>query len=176
MNQDFVGAYLSSRRPELSSWWRYTAAMSDESPDLEGLLKACDLLDKAEKVNEVMYQLRWGSAMVIVGTAGHAIVVIAPLFSKMPAGKEAEFCRALLGYNAVMGGMAAFAIQSDGWVVLHAGRGIKGLDAHEFAIMVGTVGKFADDFDDKLHADFYAGTPDAPEAPSAPGSEAAEAS
>jgi hypothetical protein len=146
--------------------------MSDESVDLEGLLKECELLDKAEKVSDVMYQLRWGSAMVIVGTSGHAVVVIAPLFSKMPEGKEAEFSQALLQYNAMMGGMASFAIQADGWVVLHAGRGIKGLDAHEFAIMVGTVGKFADDFDDKLHADFYAGTADAPAAPEAPAAEA----
>jgi hypothetical protein len=55
-----------------------------------------------------------------------------------------------------MGGMASFAIQPDGWVVLHSGRALRGLDAHEFAVLVSAVGRFADQFDDQLIAEFYA--------------------
>jgi hypothetical protein len=55
-----------------------------------------------------------------------------------------------------MGGMASFAIQPDGWVVLHSGRALKGLDAHEFAVLVSAVGRFADQFDDQLIGEFFA--------------------
>jgi putative sensory transduction regulator len=131
--------------------------MSESLPTLEEMLAASDLADKAVKVDASMYKLQWGSAIVIVGISGAAIVTIAPMFHRMPEGKEAALCRRLLEYNAAMGGTAAFAIQPDGWVVLQAGRGLKGMDGHEFAVMVGTVGRFADDLDDKLYADFYAG-------------------
>jgi hypothetical protein len=55
-----------------------------------------------------------------------------------------------------MGGMASFALQPDGWVVLHAGRALKGIDGQEFATLVAGVGQFADQFDDQLIAEFYA--------------------
>ena len=64
------------------------------------------------------------------------------------ASKELAFFRKLLEHNAYMGGMASFAIQPDGWVILHAGRALKGMDANEFATMVAGVGRFADQFDD----------------------------
>ena len=54
-----------------------------------------------------------------------------------------------------MGGTAGFAISPEGSIVLQVGRGIKGLDANEFALMLGTVGKFADDYDDTLRDEFY---------------------
>jgi hypothetical protein len=60
-----------------------------------------------------------------------------------------------------MGGMASFAIQPDGWIVLHAGRALKGIDAGEFANLVAGVGRFADQFDDQLIAEFYVDKPDA---------------
>ena len=53
--------------------------------------------------------------------------------------------------------MASFAIQPDGWVVLHAGRAVKGLDGPELATMVAAVGRFADQFDDQLITEFYDG-------------------
>jgi hypothetical protein len=99
--------------------------------------------------------MQWGSAFVIIAVSGSAIVAIAPLFRTVPTGKEQAFFRKLLEHNAHMGGMASFAIQPDGWVVLHSGRAIKGLDAAELATMIASVGKFADDFDDKLIAEFY---------------------
>jgi hypothetical protein len=129
--------------------------MSD-LPSLEVLLRESGLAEKADKVDDKMYRLQWGSAFVIVGTSGTAIVAIAPLFQHLPPGREEEFFRKLLAHNAYMGGMASFALQPDGWVVLHSGRALKGLDSHEFAVLVSAVGRFADQFDDELIAEFYA--------------------
>jgi hypothetical protein len=122
---------------------------------LEGLLKACELTDKAEKVGDTMYMLRWGSATIVAGASGEAIVVLSPLFEKLPDKNPDLFCRRLLELNGQMGGTAGFAISAEGSVVLQVGRGVKGLDANEFAMMLGTVGKFADDYDDALREEFY---------------------
>lgn len=125
-------------------------------PTIQTLLVQSGLAEKAQKIDAQMYRLQWGSAFVIVGTSGTAIVAIAPMFQTLPAGREAEFYRRLLEHNAVMGGMASFALQPDGWVVLHAGRALKGIDSHEFAVLVSSVGRFADQFDDQLIAEFFA--------------------
>lgn len=126
-----------------------------ELPTLESLLRDSGLADKAEPVDANMVRLQWGSAFVIVGLSGTAIVAIAPMFQALPPGRELEFFRTLLQHNAYMGGMASFAVQADGWVVLHAGRALRGLDANEFAVLVSGVGRFADKFDDLLIAEFY---------------------
>lgn len=130
-------------------------------PNLEALLAEAGLVDKAQRVHDNLWRMQWGSAFVIVAISGSAIVAIAPLFRAVPTGKELAFYRQLLEHNAHMGGMASFAIQPDGWVVLHAGRAVKGLDGGELATMVSAVGKFADDFDDKLIAEFYVEQKDA---------------
>ena len=130
--------------------------MSD-FPSLEDLLTEAELIKRAEPMDGGMYRMRWGSALVIVGVSGQAVVAIAPLFRNPPANRQEEFYRRLLEHNATMGGMAGFALQPDGWVVLHAGRSRKGLDAHELAMLVSSVGRFADELDDKLIAEFYAG-------------------
>jgi len=132
-------------------------------PTLPQLLKDSGLADKAVSIDDSMVRLQWGSAFVIVGVSGTAVVAIAPLFKQLPAGRELEFFKKLLEHNAYMGGMAAFALQPDGWVVLHSGRALKGIDAHEFAVLVSGVGRFADQFDDQLIAEFFAD-----EAPGAP--------
>ena len=123
---------------------------------LERLLEECDLTDKSEKVGETMYLLRWGSARVVAAASGEAVVVLAPLFEALPEKEPERFCRRLLELNSIMGGTAGFAISPDGSVVLQSGRGVKGLDADEFGLMLATVGKFADDFDDVLRDEFYA--------------------
>ena len=125
------------------------------APDLHQLLADAGLGDKVARVDDHIARMQWGSAFVIIAVSGSAVVAIAPLFRTVPAGKEQAFYRKLLEHNAHMGGMASFAIQPDGWVVLHAGRAIRGLDANELATMIASVGKFADDFDDKLIAEFY---------------------
>jgi hypothetical protein len=131
------------------------------SHTLEKLLADSGLAGKAHELDKNLVRLQWGSAFVLVGISGSAIVAIAPLFREAPKGKEPAFFRKVLEHNAYMGGMAAFAIQPDGWVILHAGRALKGMDAQEFATMVAGVGRFADQFDDQLIAEFYADQPDA---------------
>src|SRR6476660_6329348 len=125
------------------------------APTLESLLADSGLADKAQVLEANLVRLQWGSAFVIVGVSGSAIVAIAPLFRELPKARTDEFYRKVLEHNAYMGGMASFAIQPDGWVILHAGRSIKGMDATEFAAMVAGVGKFADQFDDQLIREFY---------------------
>ena len=131
------------------------------TPTLEQLLQESGLADKAQSVEQNLVRLQWGSAFVIVGISGSAIVAIAPLFRDLPNDKLTAFYRKLLEHNAYMGGMASFAIQPDGWVILHAGRALKGIDAHEFANMVAGVGRFADQFDDQLIHEFYVDQPEA---------------
>jgi hypothetical protein len=125
--------------------------------NLDDLLAGSGLADKAIRLDDHMVRMQWGSAFVIAGISGAAVVAIAPLFRAVPAGKELAFFKKLLEHNAYMGGMAAFALQPDGWIVLHAGRALKGIDSTEFATLVAGVGRFADQFDDQLVAEFYAG-------------------
>ncbi len=128
--------------------------------NLDQLLTDAGLAEKVVKVDNNLVRMQWGSAFVLVGVSGSAIVAIAPMFKKVPTGKEQAFYEKLLQHNAFMGGMASFALQADGWVVLQAARAIKGIDATEFGTMVAAVGRFADDFDDKLIAEFYAEQPE----------------
>jgi hypothetical protein len=127
---------------------------------LDDLLISGELADKAVRLDDNLARMQWGSAFVIAGIAGSAVVAIAPLFRAVPPGKEQAFYRKLLEHNAYMGGIASFAIQGDGWVVLHAGRALKGIDGQEFATMVAGVGRFADQFDDQLIAEFYMEKPE----------------
>lgn len=129
-------------------------------PTLDELLAGGELAEKVIKLDDNLARLQWGSAVVIAGISGSAVVAIAPLFRAPPHGKEASFYKKLLEHNAYMGGIASFAIQADGWVVLHAGRPLKGIDPQEFATLVSGVGKFADQFDDQLIAEFYMGQPE----------------
>jgi hypothetical protein len=131
------------------------------APDLHALLAEAGLGDKTARVDDRLARLQWGSAFVVVGISGSAIVAIAPLFRSVPAEKTDAFYRKLLEHNAHMGGIASFAIQPDGWVVLHSGRAVKGLDGAELATMVAAVGRFADQYDDQLIAEFYASQPEA---------------
>lgn len=135
---------------------RYTAAMSD-MPNLKDLLAACGLLATAEELQGgSLFHLRRGSALVVAGTQGRGFVAIAPLFKELPKGRELEFCQRLLQLNSTMGGVVNFAIQPDGWVVLHSGRDLKGMDAEELAIVLGALGRYADELDDVLIAEFFA--------------------
>lgn len=127
---------------------------------LDDLMAAGGLADKAIHIDENLMRLQWGSAFVIVGVSGAAVVAIAPLFRAVPRGKELAFYKKLLEHNAYMGGIASFALQGDGWVVLHAGRPLKGLDGQELATLVAGVGRFADQFDDQLIAEFYMDQPE----------------
>ena len=126
---------------------------------IDELLQSSGLAEKAVRLDDHLVRMQWGSAFVIAGISGSAVVAIAPLFRAVPVGKELAFFKKLLEHNAHMGGMASFALQPDGWVVLHAGRALKGIDGNEFATLVAGVGRFADQFDDQLIAEFYADAP-----------------
>jgi hypothetical protein len=128
---------------------------------LDDLLTGSGLAGKSVRIDDNLVRLQWGSAFVIAGISGSAVVAIAPLFRAVPRAKEQAFYRKLLEHNAYMGGIASFAIQSDGWVVLHAARALKGLDPQEFETLVAGVGRFADQFDDQLIAEFYMNQPEA---------------
>jgi hypothetical protein len=127
---------------------------------LDELLTGSGLAEKTVRLDDHLVRLQWGSAFVIAGISGSAVVAIAPLFRAVPAGKEQGFYRRLLEHNAYMGGIASFAIQGDGWVVLHAARALKGIDPQEFETLVAGVGRFADQFDDQLIAEFYMNQPE----------------
>jgi hypothetical protein len=127
---------------------------------LDDLLTGSALAEKTVRIDDHLVRLQWGSAFVIAGISGSAVVAIAPLFRAVPSGKEQAFYRRLLEHNAYMGGIASFAIQGDGWVVLHAARAIKGIDPQEFETLVAGVGRFADQFDDQLIAEFYMNQPE----------------
>jgi hypothetical protein len=130
------------------------------TPTLEKLLKDSGLAEKSQTLDANLVRMQWGSAFVLVGVSGSAVVAIAPLFRHPPRERVNDFFKKLLEHNAYMGGMASFAIQPDGWVILHSGRAIKGMDSLEFATMVSGVGRFADQFDDQLIREFYADQPD----------------
>jgi hypothetical protein len=129
--------------------------MADNPITIDDLLSQSGLAEKATRIDDHLVRMQWGSAFVIAGISGSAVVAIAPLFRAVPTGKELPFFKKLLEHNAYMGGMASFALQPDGWVVLHAGRALKGIDGNEFATLVAGVGRFADQFDDQLIAEFY---------------------
>jgi len=78
-----------------------------------------------------------------------------------PCGNTCHACYRVERAGLELSVSAAGEIQPDGWVILHAGRALKGMDAQEFATMVAGVGRFADQFDDQLIAEFYADQPDA---------------
>jgi hypothetical protein len=123
---------------------------------LTGLLTTAGLMEEAEAMGEGMYRLHWGSAVIVCVASGEGVVALAPMFDKPPTKDREQFYRRLLELNALFGGTAAFAVHKSGAVSLQAGRGLAGLDAEEFRLMLATVGKFADDHDDNLRAEFYA--------------------
>jgi hypothetical protein len=124
---------------------------------LAGLLPRTTFADSAVVVGQAMIRVQFGSAFVLVGTAGTALIAVAPMFRAPPKENVGEFWLRLLTLNAEMGGIASFAVQADGWIVMHTGRPLKGLDPEELSALVTAVGRFADDFDDKLDIAFYAG-------------------
>lgn len=129
--------------------------MSDQpTVNLKTLLEQADLLDKAVQLEESLYQLQAGSAMVVVGIKGRALVIISPMFKSPPERKEAFYER-LLQLNSTLGGVANFAIQPDGWIVMNGGRDVQGMDADEFGTLVRGVAGAADHFDNLLLDEFY---------------------
>ena len=76
------------------------------TPTLEKLLQDSGLAEKAQVLEANLIRLQWGSAFVIVGVSGSAIVAIAPLFRELPKDKVNDFYRKLLEHNAYKIGRA----------------------------------------------------------------------
>ncbi len=129
--------------------------MGDSSDLITRLLEEAGLDDAAERIGDGMFRLKWGSATIICVASGDGIVALAPLFEKPPAQNQLAFFRRLLELNAEIGGTAAFSVHKNGTVALQVGRTLQGLDSRELKLMLATVGKFADDYDDKLRDEFY---------------------
>jgi len=66
------------------------------APTLESLLADSGLADKAQVLEQNLVRLQWGSAFVIVGVSGSAVVAIAPLFREVPRERITDFYKKLL--------------------------------------------------------------------------------
>jgi hypothetical protein len=107
--------------------------------------------------------IKRGSATVGINLlADHGILVFLAPIMKVPDRGQAEFYRRLLELNFLSTSDGAFAIdRKTGLVHLRALRGLEGLDFEEFTDMLDTVGAVADEWDDKLRAEFGAPPPKA---------------
>jgi hypothetical protein len=101
-------------------------------------------------------QLRKGSASVGVNVLeDHGVLLlVAPVMTVPLTGRE-SFYRRLLELSFLTTSDAAFALDAHrNEVVVRALRRLSGLDYEEFEDLLDTVAKVADDWDDKLHAEF----------------------
>lgn len=130
-------------------------AVSETDGILGKLLAEAGLAQAAQQVADAVYRLKWGSATILCVTSGEGIVALSPLFDAPPTKNREAFFLRLLQLNAEIGGTAAFAVHQNGTIALQVGRTLAGLDANEFRLMLATVGKFADDYDEKLRDEFY---------------------
>ena len=83
---DLCGRFqrISQRAQEQSREPRLTATVA---MDVAGRTWTMVFRSKAEPMDNGLFRLQWGSAFVMVGVAGQAIVAIAPLFRQPPAGE-----------------------------------------------------------------------------------------
>jgi len=107
--------------------------------------------------------IKRGSATVGINLlADHGILVFLAPIMQVPERNQADYYRRLLELNFLTTSDGAFAIdRKTGLVHLRALRGLEGLDFEEFADMLDTVGAVADEWDDKLRAEFGAPPPKA---------------
>ncbi|HEY3353286.1 MAG TPA: YbjN domain-containing protein [Polyangia bacterium] len=100
--------------------------------------------------------IKRGSATVGINLLDdHGLLVFLAPIMQAPERNQAEFYRRLLELNFLTTSDGAFAIdRKTGLVHLRALRGLEGLDFEEFTDMLDTVGAVADEWDDKLKAEF----------------------
>lgn len=102
--------------------------------------------------------LRRGSATVGINVleSEGVIVFLSPMLEVPPRRREALF-RRLLELNFLLTADAAFAIEKESNLIyLRLLRGLEGLDYGEFVDMLDTIARVADDWDDRLRAEFGA--------------------
>jgi hypothetical protein len=101
-------------------------------------------------------QVARGSATVGINVveAKGFLLFLAPIMD-VPPGKREELYRQLLELNYLATEDGAFAIDKEsGRVYLRALRSLESLDFDEFVDMLDTVARVADEWDDKLKAQF----------------------
>jgi hypothetical protein len=100
--------------------------------------------------------IKRGSATVGINLLlDHGIIVFLAPIMQIPERSQADFFRRLLELNFLSTSDGAFAIdRKTGLVHLRALRGLEGLDFEEFTDILDTVGAVADEWDDKLRAEF----------------------
>ncbi len=100
--------------------------------------------------------IKRGSATVGINLLEeHGIIVFLAPIMQIPERNQADFYRRLLELNFLSTSDGAFAIdRKTGLVHLRALRGLEGLDFEEFTDILDTVGAVADEWDDKLRAEF----------------------
>ena len=100
--------------------------------------------------------IKRGSATVGINLlADHGILVFLAPIMQIPERNQSDFYRRLLELNFLSTSDGAFAIdRKTSLVHLRALRGLEGLDFEEFTDMLDTVGAVADEWDDKLRAEF----------------------
>ena len=88
----------------------------------------------------------------------HGLILLLAKIMSAPADREAEFFKKLLELNYSATSNAAFALDKEtGMVYLRASRPVSGLDYEEFEEMLHSVATVADEWDDKLIAEFSEG-------------------
>jgi hypothetical protein len=100
--------------------------------------------------------VRKGSASIGINVLeDHGVLLlVAPVMAEPLAGREA-FYRRLLELSFLTTSDAAFALDTHrNEIVVRALRRLSGLDYEELEDLLDTVGKIADDWDDKLRAEF----------------------
>jgi len=99
---------------------------------------------------------RRGSATVGINVLeDHRVLMFLSPMMQVPGQGQRELFRKLLELNFLSTSDGAFAIDRDKDVVyLRALRGLDGLDFEEFVDMLDTIAAVADEWDDKLRAEF----------------------
>ena len=100
--------------------------------------------------------VRRGSATVGINVLEErrVLMFLSPMM-EVPEKRQADLFRKLLELNFLSTSDGAFAIDHENDIIyLRALRGLEGLDFEEFADMLDTVAGVADEWDDKLRAEF----------------------
>jgi hypothetical protein len=107
-----------------------------------------------------------GYSFVVKGSAAvginvledYGIILLLAKIMAVPEARRAEFFRKLLELNYSATSNAAFALDKEtSTVYLRASRSVAGLDYEEFEEMLHSVATVADEWDDKLVAEFEEG-------------------
>ena len=110
-----------------------------------------DLLD-----DEGYTSVRRGSATVGINVLeDHRVLMFLSPMMEVPQKRQVELFRKLLELNFLSTSDGAFAIDREKNIIyLRALRGLDGLDFEEFVDMLDTIAGVADEWDDKLRAEF----------------------